>query len=233
MSSDISSKNGTKVADVKSPYTHEGLTYDRTYYYVVTAVNGYGESVDSDSTFVLIPNYLQDICVAMGDSITAGYGVDYAASYVPRLSGNWGKAVYNEGVNGALSSYGASRIDGILARYNPKYITILYGTNDAGFYNAGWTIGNLRYIIQRAKAYGTVPVIATLPPVFGQWAWRKPSDILLNQMIRQLASEEGVNCADVEASLNWNSAYILEDGLHPNSEGHRRIASTFHWALTH
>ena len=232
-SSDISSTNGTKIADVKSPFTHEGLTLDRTYYYVVTAVNAYGESEDSDKTSVMIRNTLRDVCVALGDSITAGYGVDYASSYVPRLSGNWGKQVYNEGVAGALSSYGASIIDGILVRYNPKYITIFYGANDDGFYPPDWTISNLRYIIQRAKAYGAKPVIATLTPVFGSWAWRKPSCIILNQRIRQLASAEGVTCADLEVSFGWNSDYILSDGLHPNSEGHRLIASKFHWALTH
>ncbi len=124
-SSDVSSKNGTKIANVTSPYTHAGLIYDRTYYYVVTAVNAYGESPDSDKASVMIPNYLRDVCVAMGDSITAGTtGVDYPNSYVTRLSGNWGKTVYNKGVIGALSSYGAYTIDSILAQYNPKYITI-------------------------------------------------------------------------------------------------------------
>ena len=120
-----------------------------------------------------------------------------------------------------------------MAEYNPKYITIFYGNNDDGFYDVDWIIGNLRYMIQRAKAYGTRPVIATLTPVFGDWAWRKPSLIILNQMIRQLASAEGITCADLEIALNWNNAYILPDGMHPNSEGHRLIASKFQWALTH
>lgn len=232
-SSDVSSKNGTKIAGVNSPYTHEGLTPDTTYYYVVTAVNGFGESPDSERASVFIPNLLRDVCVALGDSITTGKFVPYASSYVPRLAGNWGKTVYNEGRDGALSSYGASIIDHVLAEYNPKYITIFFGANDDGFYSPDWTISNLRRIIQAAKAYGTKPVIATLTPVFGQWAWRKPSCILLNQKIRQLADEEGITCADLEASFNWNSALILDDGLHPNSDGHRIIASKFHWALTH
>ena len=233
-SSNISSNTGTKIANVTSPYTHEGLLYDRTYYYVVTAVNAYGESEDSTKASVMIPNYLRDVCVAMGDSITAGtVGVDYANSYVMRLSRNWGKAIYNEGVIGALSSYGASTIDGVLAEYNPKYLTIFYGNNDDGFYDVNWIIGNLRYMIQRAKAYGTKPVIATLTPVFGDWAWRKPSEIILNQRIRQLASEQGITCADLEAAFGWNASYIGPDGLHPNSEGHRIIAGQFQWALTH
>jgi len=38
---------GTKIAGVTSPYTHTGLTNGTPYYYIVTAVNGYGESVAS------------------------------------------------------------------------------------------------------------------------------------------------------------------------------------------
>jgi len=69
-------------------------------------------------------------------------------------------------------------------------------------------------------------------PFFGDWAWRKPSTIELNRKIRQMAADEGVACADIEAALNWNSAYIQADGIHPNSTGHQIIANTFYEALT-
>jgi lysophospholipase L1-like esterase len=233
-SADISSANGTKIANVTNPFTHTGLTYDTTYHYVLTALNGYGESVDSAKVSVTIPNYLQDVCVAMGDSITVGDGVNnYDNSYVPRLASAWGKTVYNEGIDKALSSYGTSLINSVLSQYNPKYITIYYGTNDSGFYDNNWIIGNLRYVILKAKENGTKPVVATLGPFFGQWAWKKQDVIDLNQKIRQMAADEGVPCADLEAALGWNSAYINADGMHPNSEGHRLIANAFYEALKH
>ena len=42
--SGVTTVNGTKIANVTSPYTQTGLTNGTVYYYIVTAVNSYGES---------------------------------------------------------------------------------------------------------------------------------------------------------------------------------------------
>ena len=47
MTSGVTTANGTKISSVTSPYTHTGRTKEITYYYVVTAVNTYGESSES------------------------------------------------------------------------------------------------------------------------------------------------------------------------------------------
>lgn len=229
----VSSQNGTKIENVTSPYIHSGLEEGTTYYYVVTSVNGYGESEDSTVASVIIVDNRRDIFVAMGDSITAGYALNsYDDCYVARLSRMWGKTAVNEGVDGTRSSYGTSLIRPILEQYNPRYLTIYYGTNDVGFYENNQIVSNLRYMIVTAKENGTIPVVATIGPFFGQWAWRNASATELNKKIRQMAAEEGVACADLEAALNWNSSYIFPDGIHPNGSGHQIIANTFYQALT-
>lgn len=43
-SSGVTTTNGLKLEDVTSPYTHPGLTNGTNYFYIVTAVNVYGES---------------------------------------------------------------------------------------------------------------------------------------------------------------------------------------------
>jgi len=45
--SGVTKTSGTKISNVTSPYVQTGLTIGRTYYYVVTAVNSYGESPES------------------------------------------------------------------------------------------------------------------------------------------------------------------------------------------
>ena len=231
-SSDVSSQSGTKIVNVKSPYTHSGLTQGETYYYVMTAANGFGESDDSEKSSVLIPDTRKDICVAMGDSITVGdAATSYANSYVPLLSARWGKGIVNESVGGAYSAYGVATIDELLYQHNPRYLTIYFGTNDAGLTDPDLTIAHLQYIIERARDNGTTPVIATLGACFDEWAWRKPYMIDLSRRIRQLAASEGIACADIEAALDWNKSYFA-NSLHPNNEGHRIIADTFFKALT-
>lgn len=77
----VTKANGTKIADVTSPYTISPLTNGTPYYFVVTAVNGGGESAESDQVSA-VPN-----------ATTGGY-------YPADLAGNW------EG-NGLASGNGA------------------------------------------------------------------------------------------------------------------------------
>ncbi len=234
-SPDLSSANGTKFANVTSPYTHSRPTQGKTNYYVVTAVNGYGESSGSEQTSVMTPDSRVDMGVAMGDSITAGYVglANHDDCYVSVLSRLWGKSIQNEGVNGASTNYGLSIIDNILDARNPKYLTIFYGTIDISYYSIDTIIGNLRTIISKAKGNGTIPVVATVTPDCGEWLWRDKAIAQLNQRIRQLASEQEIACADLEAAFSWNCGYITSDGLHPNEVGHQIIANTFNNVLPH
>lgn len=59
----VTKTNGTKISGTTSPYIHASLTNDTTYYYVVTAVNSSGESVESaqasatPSLFIILTIY--------------------------------------------------------------------------------------------------------------------------------------------------------------------------------
>ncbi len=164
--------------------------------------------------------------VAVGDSITRGYGA--SIPYPAVLSSMLGKVVVNKGVNGARTAEGLSSINSILSSHKPGFLLILFGANDVIFSNPpGQVAEQLRAIIQAAKANKTIPVIATLTPQITEHAAYGGGVIALNVRIRSLAAEEGIKLVDLEAAFSGHSEYFQRDGLHPNNTGLSVIAAEF------
>ncbi len=84
--SGVTPATGTKIANASSPYTHTGLDANTAYYYIVTAVNGAGESAPSNQVAVTgsatpaVPVGLAAIGGA-GQTTMAWGGVSGATSY--------------------------------------------------------------------------------------------------------------------------------------------------------
>jgi hypothetical protein len=70
----VTKTTGAKVANVVSPKTITGLTNGTTYYFVVTAVNAAGESVESSETSAAPSAALQPPASPNGVSATGGTG---------------------------------------------------------------------------------------------------------------------------------------------------------------
>jgi len=158
--------------------------------------------------------------VALGDSITKGGISGSGAPYPARLGAALGKTVANEGRAGEESGSGRARIGGVLSRYKPCGIIILYGANDILHFNSPESIiANLRKMIQSAKANKTVPIVGTLTPM-ADWHVIFQQDVdLLNTMIRQMVPQEGAYLVDFAKEFGNGAGLLLEDGLHPNDAG--------------
>jgi hypothetical protein len=50
----VTKKNGTKISNVKNPYKMTGLKIGKKYYFVVTAVNAFGESKESEELSFIV-----------------------------------------------------------------------------------------------------------------------------------------------------------------------------------
>jgi lysophospholipase L1-like esterase len=119
---------------------------------------------------------------------------------------------------------------------------VLYGTND-------WhdpvckekpdcpTTDNLRAVVHEVKAYGSLAVVATIPPVNPA---REPAERNkwvedVNTRIKAMAREEGVPVADVHAAFlrrpDW-AATLFTDHVHPNDAGYDVIAQAFFEAIS-
>jgi len=83
-------------------------------------------------------------------------------------------------------------------------------------------------MIQACQDNKTIPVIATLTPVFGEHISFSSGVNRLNGMIHQLCSELDVALVDLNSAFDDNLIYIQSDGLHPNETGHALMAITFY-----
>lgn len=172
--------------------------------------------------------------IAFGDSITYGTfsrtnrGV---GGYPAKLRVMLGKHVSNRGVNGERTSSGLSRIASVLRAENAGCLLLMEGTNDVGDGTSAGTIkNNLGAMIDRATAYGTKTILATIIPrrdVFNDRA------IELNNHIRALAGEKGVYLVDMYEIFNaLDPAVYYGDHLHPTDAGYHVMADNWRAAIS-
>ena len=183
--------------------------------------------------------------VAFGDSITRGDG-DTAGGYPARLqamlNGHFGYAlVRNRGADATNSYEALERLDRNL--FNDAFALILYGTNDwqiAGCQDMPSTcptVENLRIVVRRVKAVGTLPFLATLPPVNpaingDRNLWVEA----INGGIKVMAAEEDAVLVDLyQAFQNQGGdlSRFFADEVHPNDAGYDVIANGFFEAVAH
>ncbi len=162
--------------------------------------------------------------VCLGDSITFGIGIPSAQSYPSQLAGLTGKRIINAGVSGETSGGGVGRVQGQLNRHSPAFLIAMYGANDIiNGLSATGAAENLRKIVQVCKANQTIPILATVTPMFGARTVFNPTIDSANEQIRAMASEEGVDVVNLNAAMQDEG--LFADGLHPNAEGAALIAA--------
>ncbi len=195
-----------------------------------------------------------ELITAFGDSITEGLCRGVCNGYFQVLDSIMdadGRSVniINGGLGGELTSGGVGRIDIFLAD-NPDYtynnhcpaqtqyngqrgriILIMEGANDA-IHGVSWqtTRQNLQYMIQKSKAAGVIPVLATVTPDYKYNMSSCNQGILgyYNNAIRSLAVSEGVALADQCNATDGDWQYLTCEGLHPTYSGDVRISNTWY-----
>lgn len=181
-----------------------------------------GESVDQSQE-----SDYKGIIVALGDSLTAGYGLDEHQAYPAKLEQKLAKQKYrykvvNAGVSGETSSGTLSRIPWVVRTLQPDIVILETGANDGlrGI-DPSVTRENIGKIITMLKADGIVVVLAgmKLPPNLGITHTEAFASLYGN-----LAKTHNVilipffldNVAGVQR-LN------LPDGLHPTEKGYDKV----------
>ncbi len=172
--------------------------------------------------------------VALGDSLTAGYGLAPEDGFVPRLA-DWLEGhgaqveVRNAGVSGDTTAGGRARLDWALGEDADAMIVALGGNDFLRGIDPAESRENLRAILQTARDR-SVPVLLVGIDASSQYG--PDYEAAFDAMYPELGREFGVMVEpDFFAGLRRDGAglaeardrYLQPDGIHPNAEGVERI----------
>src|SRR5687768_3776459 len=166
--------------------------------------------------------------VFLGDSITAGYGLDAEQAFPALIRDALAKEgrpidIVNAGTSGDTTAGGLARIDWMLQQ-KPDVLVVGLGGNDGlRGQDVKSSEANLRAIVIKARDAGAQVLLLgmMIPPNYGP-EYTKEFREIYPRLTRELNVPlvpfllEGVGG---EAKLNQG------DGIHPTAEGHERIAA--------
>jgi lysophospholipase L1-like esterase len=153
------------------------------------------------------------------------------------ISGNrvLGAATGTRGLQIGAGPAGVERLDDdVIGQPGASDVVILEGSNDiASRRSAGAVIGGLRRLVMEARRAGLNVLLGTLPPANGSRGHSSPARIekleTVNRWIRRQSLSDGV--VDFDAALRdprdrtrLAPQFDSGDGLHPSSNGYRRMA---------
>jgi acyl-CoA thioesterase-1 len=164
--------------------------------------------------------------VALGNSLTAGYGLEISHSYPALLQKRLDEKGYryevvNAGISGDTSAGGLARLEWVL-QGNVRFLILELGANDG---LRGLPVvemkKNLAQIIEHAQKKNVTVILAGMeaPPNYGENYTRE-----FRQAFRDLARQYNVKLIPfflqgVAGLASLNQA----DGIHPNVEGTRMV----------
>ena len=165
----------------------------------------------------------------LGDSLSAGYGLDVGQSWVDLLSlrptdGGAKPVVLNASISGDTTAGGRSRLPGLLERHQPTHVFIALGANDG---LRGLPLDqmreNLQAMITGVRGAGALPLYAgiELPRNYGGpfiRAFRSSQD--------RVAEETGVAYLPFFLEpVALDDRLFQSDGLHPTAEAQPILAA--------
>ena len=158
--------------------------------------------------------------VVVGDSIAAGVGAGVA--FPSLIESRTGISTVSAATPGISAEGGASQVPRLIDRFRPQWLVILLGTNNAAGAAGGVSgaISAVSFAVRTAQDAGVIPIVGTLPPI--------SRDATQNQRAAEISAGlrriSGARIARINSSVSIN---LIDDGLHPNTQGQEIIARLF------
>jgi acyl-CoA thioesterase I len=178
----------------------------------------------------------EPVIVALGDSLTQGYGLDVKDGFTVQLEA-WLRAnghpavVQNAGVSGDTTAGGLARVDWALGPETDALIVTLGGNDMLRGIDPASSRANLDGILHEAQAR-KLPVLLIGMPAPGNFGAAYKTEF--DAMYPELAATYGTLLADsffaglMDAGADPSdpvtmAAFLQADGIHPNPEGVKLI----------
>ena len=166
----------------------------------------------------------------LGDSITAGYGLEPAQAYPALIQGKinakrWPFKVINAGQSGDTTAGGLSRMDWLLRNHIDVLVLELGGNDGLRGLPAETTGKNLQAIIGRSREkYPDVKILLAgmqVPPNMGHDYAKQ-----FNAIFADIAKKNKAALVPfVLEGVGGVPALNLPDGIHPTAKGHEIVAA--------
>ncbi|MDD1640106.1 MAG: acyl-CoA thioesterase I [Methylococcaceae bacterium NSP1-1] len=169
------------------------------------------------------------IIIVLGDSISAGYGIEVDEGWVALLQKKLLEAkinynISNASISGDTSAGGLARIDPLLTAHKPAIVLLQLGANDGlrGLSPVQMK-SNLSEIVHRAQKAGAKVILLgmKIPPNYG----KRYIDMFYN-VYPQLAKELNIPFVPfLLEDVALNKDLMQADGLHPNAKAQPILAN--------
>lgn len=161
--------------------------------------------------------------LVIGDSITAGYGLNPEQSWTAHLAGETGWRVINAGVSGDTSSGGLTRLPALLDEHQPAVVIVELGGNDMLRRQSPASIAaNIESMLAEIRRRGARPILMATPqPSLAGVFFSSLSDA---PFYAEIARKQKLPLIEGVLSSTLSRQEFKLDELHPNQEGHQRIS---------
>ena len=170
--------------------------------------------------FILLgANTYGSTLLVLGDSLSAGYGINQGNGWVELLRHDWNDhhQIINGSISGDTTGGGLNRLPLLLEKFSPDYVLLELGGND-GLRGQPLNLmkNNLLTMIKLCREAGAEPILfgMRLPPNYG----RRYSDAFA-AVYPQLSAQEKVVLIPFQLEeLAVTEGMIQQDGLHPTAK---------------
>ena len=166
--------------------------------------------------FLLAGNSYASTLLVLGDSLSAGYGINPDNGWVNLLRADLEPkhAIINASISGDTTGNGLARLPVLLKKFKPTYVLLELGGNDGlRGHPLSKTKANLQTMIDLCRKQNAQPILFAmrLPPNYG----KRYSDTFA-QVFPTLAEEQLIPLVPFQfEKLVLMEGMIQQDGIHP------------------